>query len=144
MPRHVGGDRFNAVFRLCCYLRTAPGGCDTKWIKVPSCQRLGRKPHWYQNNLAKLAQIRLAESITTRDRVRAGRLARWLEQGQKLREQFSVGLSQPLCLQLPGSCLVNAVGGCVTGKRVKKVSTVLLKFLGWVMTGLVVTFWTFF
>ena len=96
--RSCGGDKWNSLFRLCCHLRCAPDGADAAWIKNPRNQNRTRKLNWFQENCQKLAKLQ-QRSVSARDRVRAGRLERWRQQGEKLRESFAVPLAQPEVLE---------------------------------------------
>lgn len=91
--RSLGGCKWNALFRLCLYLRAAPDGCDSMWLKNPRAKRK-RPLTWCQENQQKLKVLQ-AKATENRDRVRAGRLERWYEQGKKLRSTFSVALPEP-------------------------------------------------
>lgn len=96
--RSCGGCRFNALFRLCVHLRCAPFGADSTWMKNPRRLLKTRKLNWYQENCRRLAETQ-QKSASARDRVRAGRLERWRQQGEKLRESFAVPLTQPECIE---------------------------------------------
>lgn len=91
--RSAGGDRWNNLWRLCLFLRTAPHGCDAMWIKNPRAPRK-RQLNWFQKNTMMLRAAQ-AKAVESRDRVRAGRLERWIQQGQKLRAGFKAQLEEP-------------------------------------------------
>lgn len=45
----ASGDRFNALFRLCIRLRSAPGGIDTRWIpNALKARKTTKKLNWFQ------------------------------------------------------------------------------------------------
>ncbi|CAK8992367.1 unnamed protein product [Durusdinium trenchii] len=69
--RSLGGCKWNALFRLCLYLRAAPDGCDSMWLKNPRAKRK-RPLTWCQENQQKLKVLQ-AKATENRDRVRAGR-----------------------------------------------------------------------
>ena len=91
--RQRGGDKWNALFRFTVYLRCAPHGSDSTWVKAPR-RETGRKLNWFQLNEKKLAEMRQQSETTV-----TARLSRWIEQGQELRKQFSVQLTQPDLLE---------------------------------------------
>ena len=96
-PRSAGGDRWNNLWRLCLHLRCAPDGCDAQWVKNPRAKRK-RTLNWHQRNL-QLLKLKQMKSVESRDRVRAGRLERWYEQGRKLRSSFANPLAEPNTIQ---------------------------------------------
>lgn len=96
-PRSCGGDRWNALWRLCLHLRCAPDGCDAQWVKNPRAKR-SRTLNWHQRN-CQLLKMKQMKSVESRDRVRAGRLERWYEQGRRLRASFAKPLAEPNSLQ---------------------------------------------
>ena len=91
--RCSGGGRWNALWRFCVFLRCAPFGCDTLWVKNPKAPRK-RELNWFQRNNQLLA-IQQRKAVESRDRVRAGRLERWIHQGQKLRDSMSAKVAGP-------------------------------------------------
>eukprot|EP00435_Cladocopium_sp_Y103_P055676 s553_g18.t1 len=68
------------------------GGCDTLWIKTRAPRK--RELNWFQKNNQILA-IHQRKAVESRDRVRAGRLERWIHQGQKLRDSMSAQVAEP-------------------------------------------------
>ena len=96
-PRSCGGDRWNALWRLCLHLRCTPDGCDAQWVKNPRAKR-SRTLNWHQRN-CQLLKMKQMKSVESRDRVRAGRLERWYEQGRRLRASFAKPLAEPNSLQ---------------------------------------------
>ena len=97
--RNEGGDRWNSLWRLTVYLRCQPFGVDRQGVKHPHLMgRKRRALNWYQRNNATLKQMREKDACV-RDRLRAGRLQRWIQQGQRLRNSFEIPLAQPEVLE---------------------------------------------
>ena len=97
--RQVGGDRWNALFRFTVFLRSIPAGSDTTWVKTPAHRRK-RELNWFQLNEQKLARLRRESESALRESTRNSRMARWVMQGEELRKQFSVPLTQPDLIEL--------------------------------------------
>lgn len=101
--RHCGGDRWNALWRFCTFMRCGHDGADSKWIsKQP--RKTGAK-NWYQHNLHLISRAALEEKPTVRQGTRSSRYDRWVSQGKEQRAKISASLSQPNCLQPLGICL---------------------------------------
>ena len=100
MLRHAGTDKWNGLFQLTLRLRSPPAGSDTLWVKNPRAARK-REASWYQRNTQLLRQAQ-ADGMEARDRLRAGRLQRWMEQGEQLRKSLQAECSQPETLELLG------------------------------------------
>ena len=101
--RQCGGDRWNALWRLCVFLRCGRDGADAKWIPLRPPQRNPRGvTHWYRDNLQKLAMQRRMDDPSNRAGQRNSRISRWIQQGEELRKQFQVELTEPDLLEFLG------------------------------------------
>ena len=100
--RLCGGDRWNALWRHCLWLRAGKDGCDAKWMPLrpkPSRKHGVAKFHWYRENLKMLAEMRRQRDPAGRAGRRNSRLSRWIEQGEELRKKFQVELTEPDLLE---------------------------------------------
>lgn len=101
--RHCGGDRWNALWRHCLFLRGGKDGCDSKWTSLqPRTSKKCTGLHWYRENLKRLAELRRQKDPSGRSSQRNSRLARWIQQGEELRQKFDVPLQQPDLLESLG------------------------------------------